>query len=223
MSAAADLLHVDTWLFDLDHTLYPPTFDTLRRIEQRIRDYMTRLTGLPPDEAWALQRNYFDRYGGAVAGLIEHHDVDVAAFMEEIHDVPLDDVTPDPKLKAALARLPGRRLVFTNASAAHAERLLAKLELAPLFHEVFHTEAAGYVMKPDVRAFQSLIAAHAVRPQTTAFFEDRADNLQTAHGLGMATVLVRPDAAASTDAFVEHRTDDLAGFLSSARLMETAA
>ncbi|CAN5145408.1 pyrimidine 5'-nucleotidase [soil metagenome] len=222
-AASADLRHVDTWLFDLDHTLYPPTFETLRRIEQRIRDYMTRLTGLPPEEAWALQRTYFDRYGGAVAGLIEHHDVDVAAFMEEIHDVPLDEVTPDPQLKAALARLPGRRLVFTNASAAHAERLLAKLDIAPLFHDVFHTEAAGYVMKPDVRAFEALIAAHAVKPDTTAFFEDRADNLQTAHGLGMATVLVRPDAFDNRDSFVDHRTDDLAGFLQSARRMETAA
>ena len=220
--APADLSHVDTWLFDLDHTLYPPTFETLRRIEQRIRDYMTRLTGLPADEAWALQRTYFDRYGGAVAGLIEHHDVDVAAFMAEIHDVPIDEVTPDPALKAALARLPGRRLVFTNASAAHAQRLLAKLDLAPLFHEVFHTEAAGYLMKPDVRAFEALIAAHAVRTETTAFFEDRADNLATAHGLGMATVLVRPDALDNHDPFVDHRTDDLAGFLAAARVMETA-
>lgn len=218
-----DLSAVDTWLFDLDHTLYPPTFPVLRLIEQRIKDYMTRLTGLPPDEAWALQKTYFESYGGAVAGLIEHHDVDVEGFMAEIHDVPLDEVTPDPQLQAALARLPGRRLVFTNASAAHAERLLEKLEIAPLFHEVFHTEAAGYVMKPDVRAFEALIAAHAVTPHTCAFFEDRADNLETAKALGMATVLVRPDAFDNRDPFVDHRTDDLAAFLRSACLLETAA
>jgi putative hydrolase of the HAD superfamily len=222
MTAAANLAHIDTWLFDLDHTLYPPTAPVLRLVEARIKDYMTRLTGLDPEEAWALQKTYLTKYGGAVAGLIEHHDVDIAAFMAEIHDVPLDGVEPDPQLKAALARLPGRRLVFTNASAWHAERLLAKLDLAPLFHEVFHTEAAGYVMKPDVRAFQALIAAHAVTPATTAFFEDRADNLETAKALGMVTVLVRPDAHANTDPFVDHRTDDLTGFLQSARVMETA-
>ena len=223
MSTPADLAHIDTWLFDLDHTLYPPTAPVLRLVEQRIKDYMPRLTGLPPDEAWALQKTYLAKYGGAVAGLIEHHDVDISAFMAEIHDVPLDGVTPDPHLKAALSCLPGRRLVFTNASAWHAERLLAKLDLAALFHEVFHTEAAGYVMKPDRRAFQALIDAHAVTPRSTAFFEDRADNLETAKGLGMVTVLVRPDAATNTDPFVDFRTDDLTGFLERALVMETAA
>lgn len=222
MTAAPDLSRIDTWLFDLDHTLYPPTAPVLRLVEQRIKDYMTRLTGLPPEEAWALQKSYLAQYGGAVAGLIEHHQVDIAAFMAEVHDVPLDGVTPDPALKAALARLPGRRLVFTNASAWHAERLLAKLDLTSVFDEVFHTEAAGYVMKPDRRAFQALIDAHAVSPATTAFFEDRADNLQTAKALGMTAVLVRPDAADNTDPFVDHRTDDLTGFLESARVMETA-
>ena len=220
--APADLAHIDTWLFDLDHTLYPPTTSVLRLIEARIKDYMTRLTGLDPEEAWALQKSYLAKYGGAVAGLIEHHDVDVEAFMAEIHDVPLDGVGPDPQLKAALSRLPGRRLVFTNASAWHAERLLAALDIAPLFHEVFHTEAAGYVMKPDRRAFQALIAAHAVDPGNTAFFEDRPDNLETGKALGMATVLVRPDAADNTDPFVDFRTDDLTDFLAKARVMETA-
>ena len=87
---------------------------------------------------------------------------------------------------------------------------------------MFHTEAAGYVMKPDRRAFQALIDAHAVAPATTAFFEDRADNLNTAHDLGMTTVLVGPHAPSNADPFVDHRTDDLAGFLRRACVMESA-
>jgi len=217
----ADLRHVDTWLFDLDHTLYPPTTPVLRLVEARIKDYMARLTGLPPDEAWALQKSYLTRYGGAVAGLIEHHDVDIDAFMAEIHDVPIDSVEPDPALKAALERLPGRRLVFTNASARHAERMLERLEIADLFSDVFHTEAAGYVMKPDPRAFDLLLAAHAVPPATTAFFEDRADNLEPAAALGMSTVLVGPHAVDDQNAFVQHRTSLLAPFLASAQVSET--
>ena len=222
LDLGVDLRHVHTWLFDLDHTLYPPTTPVLRLIEARIRDYMARLTGLPPDEAWALQKTYLTKYGGAVAGLIEHHNVDVDAFMAEIHDVPIDEVQPDPALKEALARLPGRRLVFTNASARHAERLLAKLEIADLFDEVFHTEAAGYVMKPDPRAFDLMMAAHAVAPASTAFFEDRADNLEPAAALGMTTVLVGPHAADDAQAFVRHRTALLAPFLATARVSETA-
>ncbi len=214
-----DLTHIDTWLFDLDHTLYPPSFPILRRVEARIRDYMTTLTGLAPDAAWALQKRYLADYGGAVAGLVKHHRVDPHDFLAYVHDVPLDDVYPDPPLKRALARLPGRRLVFTNGSEHHAERVLEVLELAALFDEVFHTEAAGMVMKPDPRAFDALIAAHAVTPGTTAFFEDRAENLKPAAALGMTTVLVGDHAATSTEPFVQHRTATLAAFLDAAEVM----
>ena len=215
-----DLTHIDTWLFDLDHTLYPPSFPILRRVEERIRDYMMRITGLPSDEAWAVQKGYLAAYGGAVAGLVKHHGVDPHDFLAEVHDVPLDDVHPEPALRPALARLPGRRLVFTNGSQRHAERVLEVLDLSDLFEDVFHTEAAGMVMKPDPRAFDALIAAHAVTPATTAFFEDRAENLAPAAVLGMTTVLVGEHAAASTEPFVRHRTAALAPFLNAAQVKD---
>jgi putative hydrolase of the HAD superfamily len=140
--------------------------------------------------------------------------------MAYVHDVPLDTLHPDSALRAALARLPGRRLVFTNGSAWHAERVLEKLEIADLFDEVFHAEASNLIPKPDPRAFDALIAAHAVTPATTAFFEDRAVNLAPAAKLGMTTILVGPEAATSTDAFVRHRTATLAPFLDAARVKE---
>jgi putative hydrolase of the HAD superfamily len=216
----ADLTHIDTWLFDLDNTLYPPEIGYLKLVEGRILDYFVRLTGLPADEAWALQKRYLDDYGTAVPGLIEHHGVDPHEFMAYVHDVPLDTLHPDPALRRALARLPGRRLVFTNGSAWHAERVLEKLEIADLFDEVFHAEASNLIPKPDQRAFDALIAAHAVTPATTAFFEDRAVNLAPAAKLGMTTILVGPEAATSTDAFVRHRTATLAPFLNAARVKE---
>ena len=218
----ADLTHIDTWLFDLDHTLYPSTVPVLRLIEGRIRDYMVRLTGLPADEAWAVQRGYLADYGGAVAGLVKHYGIEPHAFLAEVHDVPVDSLSADLELRHALARLPGRRLIFTNGSARHAERVLERLAIADLFEAVFHTEAANMIMKPDPRAFTALIAAHAIDPQTTAFFEDRAVNLEPAAKLGMTTILVGPEAAASTDAFVQHRTPTLAPFLDAARVKEPA-
>jgi len=226
--SGADLTHVDTWLFDLDNTLYPPEVGFLKRVEARILDYFVRLTGLPPDEAWALQKRYLDQHGTATAGLVLHHGADPHAFMAEVHDVPLDGLLPDPDLRRALQRLPGRKLVFTNGSAGHAERVLAQLKIADLFDDVFHAEAAGLIAKPDPRAFDALIAAHAVTPDTTAFFEDRAVNLAPAARLGMTTVLVGPEAAqgaaeTSTDAFVQHRTAKLAPFLDAARVKERAA
>jgi putative hydrolase of the HAD superfamily len=211
---------VDTWLFDLDNTLYPPEAGLLDLVEQRILEYFVDLTALPPQEAWALQKRYLKDHGSAVPGLIKHHQVDPHAFMRFVHDVPLDCLRPEPALREALARLPGRKLVFTNGSAWHAERVLERLHIADQFEDVFHAEAANLISKPDPRAFDALLCAHAVEPARTAFFEDRAVNLEPAAALGMVTVLVGPSALASTEPFVHHRTVRLAPFLSAARVKE---
>jgi putative hydrolase of the HAD superfamily len=219
----ADLTLIDTWLFDLDNTLYPPEVGYLKLVEAKILAYFERLTGLPSDEAWALQKKYLNDYGAAARGLVEHHGVDPYDFMADVHDVPLDTLQPDPALRRAIARLPGRRIVFTNGSAWHADRVLKRLNLADLFDGVFHAEASDLIPKPDPRAFEALIAAHAISPSTTAFFEDRAVNLEPAAALGMTTILVGPQAATSTAPFVQHKTPTLAPFLDAARVKEPAA
>lgn len=218
---APDFRHIDTWLFDLDHTLYPPTFPVLRLIEERIGEYLVRLTGLPEAEAWALQKRYLDEYGGAVAGLVQHHDADPHEYLAYVHDVPLDSLSPDLPLRAALKRLPGRRLVFTNGSQRHAERVLHRLDIADLFDDVFHTEAAGMVMKPDPRAFDIFMRVHEVAGAATAFFEDRADNLAEAARRGMTTILVGEHAFDEPGAFVHHRTAELTPFLNRLIVKET--
>lgn len=216
----ADLTAVETWLFDLDNTLYPPEAGFLDLIEQRILEYFMDLTGLPAQDAWALQKRYLKDHGSAVPGLVKNHGVDPHAFMRFVHDVPLDCLQPDPALREALVRLPGRRLVFTNGSAWHAERVLERLNIADQFHDVFHAEAANLISKPDPRAFEALLEAHDLAPARTAFFEDRAVNLEPAAALGMVTVLVGPSALASTDPFVQHRTVRLAPFLAAAYVKE---
>ncbi len=124
-------------------------------------------------------------------------------------------------LIAAIHRLPGRRLIFTNADAGHARRVMDHLGLAELFGEVFHIESAGFIPKPDPLAFERLIAAHRIEPPATAFFEDRALNLEPAARLGMTTVLVGADAEQNTDPFVTYRTPSLAPFLAAAKVKET--
>ncbi len=213
-----DLRRVDTWIFDLDNTLYPFGGDVQAQMDARMTAYMMRTTSLPEAKAHALQKRYLHEHGTTLAGLMAHHGIDPFAFLEEVHDVSLDSVRPDPALHAALTRLPGRRLVFTNAAASHAERVLEKLGMAELFEHVFHLEAAELTPKPQVRAYESLIAAHGVTPKTSAFFEDTERNLAPAHRYNMATVLVGPHAAASTSAFVDYRTDDLTAFLETAQV-----
>jgi putative hydrolase of the HAD superfamily len=216
----ADLSHVEVWLFDLDNTLYPPETEFMALIERRMTAFVARETGLPHDDALALQKRYLHEHGTTLAGLMARHDVDPQAFLDEVHDVALDALTPDPALKTALARLPGRRLVFTNGDARHAERVLDKLDIARQFEAVFHIASAGYVPKPAPQTFARLTAAHAIAPALACFFEDSARNLQPAAAIGMTTVLVGPHAEANASDFVHFRTRALAPFLAAARVKE---
>jgi putative hydrolase of the HAD superfamily len=218
----ADLRHIEVWLFDLDNTLYPFDNDFMRLIEARMTLYVARELNLPRDEAWALQKRYLHEHGTTLAGLMANHGIDPEPFLDEVHDVSLDALVPDPELRAALLRLPGRRLIFTNGDARHAARVLERLGLADAFEAVFHIAAADYLPKPNPATFARMIAAHAVDPKAACFFEDSEKNLAPAAGLGMTTVLVGPHAAASEAAFVHYRTADLAAFLMSARVKETA-
>jgi len=215
---SADLSHVATWLFDLDNTLYPAECEYMLLVEGRMTEFVARETGLPKPEAFALQKKYLHEHGTTLAGLMAHHGVDPERFLEEVHDVALDRIAPDPALSRALERLPGRRLVFTNGSAAHAERILAHLGIEALFEDIFHIAAADYVPKPAPETFDRLTRAHAVAPPETAFFEDSERNLRPAADLGMTTVLVGREAVRSQADYIDHRTDDLAAFLGSARV-----
>lgn len=218
---SADLSHIGIWLFDLDHTLYPPECELMGLVDDRMNAYIQRLTGLDDVGSRELRRQYFLDHGTTLAGLMHHHGIDPAAYVAEVQDVSMDGLVPDPMLRAALKRLPGRRLVFTNAGGDYAEKALVRLEIDDLFEDVFHLEAADYIPKPNRSTFERMAARHDVDPAVTCFFEDSERNLEPAHQLGMTTVLVGPNALESSASFVHHRTATLPPFLSGVRVRET--
>ena len=215
-----DLTHVDTWLFDLDHTLYPAEAGLVALVEARMNAYIMRQLGLTEPEAQALRDGYFYEHGATLAGLMHHHDIDPGPYVDEVHEVAMDCLTPDPALRVALQRLPGRRLVFTNAGGDYALRALEKLEIADLFDDVFHLALADFIPKPQLASFEKMLAHHGVDPASACFFEDSERNLAPAADLGMTTVLVGANALESQAAFVHHRTPTLPPFLASMRVKE---
>jgi putative hydrolase of the HAD superfamily len=218
MTGAPDLTHVDTWLFDLDNTLYPAESGFMRQVESRMTAFVEKVTGLPTAEAYALQKKYLAEHGLTLGGLMLHHGVDPLEFHALFHDLSLESLAHDPDLLAALTRLPGRRLIFTNADDVHAERVLGHLGLSTLFDDVFHIGSFGFAPKPSPEPFARMVADHGVAPASTAFFEDSERNLAPAADLGMTTVLVGAHAPESTAPFVNFRTDKLAPFLAAAKL-----
>lgn len=215
---AADLTHVRAWIFDLDETLYSPETQFMGLIQGRINDYVVRTIGLPADEALVVQKSYLNEYGTSLAGLMANYQIQPEDFLAEVHDVPLDLLTPDPGLRAGLERLEGPRIVFTNGATSHAHRVLGKLGIDDLFDGVFALEDADLIPKPDPRTFARMIERFGVDPATAAFFEDTPRNLKPAKAIGMTTVLVGARSITEADNYIDFRAASLGPFLATAKL-----
>jgi putative hydrolase of the HAD superfamily len=223
---AAKFAHVDAWVFDLDNTLYPPDCGLWPAIEERITHFLIEHSGLDGTSARALQRYYYHQHGTTLRGLVDEDGLQPHEFLEFVHDIDRSSLPPNPKLGAEIARLPGRKLIFTNGSRRHALDTIAQLGLTDLFEDAFDIVAAGLVPKPSAGAYDSFLAAHSVDPRRAAMFEDIAKNLVVPSARGMTTVLVTgkpgqtdhrqaPDRERPPGEFVDFVTDDLAGFLGS--------
>lgn len=191
--SAAALARRGAWVFDLDNTLYPARCDLFAQVDVRIRDYVAGFLGLDTDAAYRLQKTYFRDHGTTLSGMMRHHRMDPGPYLAYVHDIDLSPVPPDPLLAAALAALPGRKIVFTNGSARHAERVMERLGVAPQFEAIFDIAAAGYVPKPEPSVYDALVRRHGLAAGDTVMVEDIARNLAPAARLGMTTVWVRTD------------------------------
>jgi putative hydrolase of the HAD superfamily len=223
-SAFARFQRCDTWVFDLDNTLYPATTHVFTQIDQRMGQFISNLLDVPVAEAKRVQKHYYYKYGTTLSGLMHEHKLPPEHFLDYVHDIDLTALAPVPELGEAIKALPGRKYVFTNGSRGHAERVTEKLGLAPLFDGLFSIEAARFVPKPKREAYETFLESFGAEPGTAAMFEDMPHNLEAPHALGMATVLVRTvcdDHPAHKDVdqwdvlpvHVHHFTEDLTQFL----------
>ncbi len=211
--------HVREWVFDLDNTLYAPTSGIFDQMDDLMTLWITRELKIGVAEAEALRHHYLAEYGTTLGGLIKHHGIDPDDFLEKTHALDLTVLAPDPLLREGIAALPGRKIVFTNGSRAHAERVVRARGLDGAFDVLYGIEDAGYVSKPDGRAFKTVFEEARLDPDAAAMFEDTLVNLHIPHRLGMRTVLVGDDAHDAHD-HVHHATDDITDFVS--RLIATA-
>jgi putative hydrolase of the HAD superfamily len=223
-SAPRSFGHVACWVFDLDNTLYPHHLNLWQQVDDRIRAFIADFLKVPADEAFRVQKDYYRRYGTSMRGLMTEHGMRPDDFLEFVHQIDHSPLEPNPALGAALSRLPGRKLVLTNGTRKHADAVMAKLAVKEHFEDVFDIVAAELEPKPSRKTYERFLQLHGVNPVRAAMFEDLARNLEAPHALGMTTVLVVPPATREIvregwelegrDAlYVDHVTDDLAGFL----------
>jgi putative hydrolase of the HAD superfamily len=199
--------HVDTWVFDLDNTLYPHHVNLWQQVDARIGEFVSAWLKISAAEARRIQKDYYRRYGTTMRGMMTEHGVRADDYLAYVHKIDHSPLQPNPAMGAAIAKLPGRKLILTNGSTAHADIIAAELE-----------------PKPAPQTYQKFLHLHEVNPERSAMFEDLARNLIVPHQLGMTTVLVVPDGSKEIvredwelegrdAAHVDHVTDDLTGFL----------
>lgn len=216
--------HVDTWIFDLDNTLYPASCNLFAQVDHRMGEFIAKTIGVPYAHARHLQKSYYRQFGTTLAGLMQVHKLRPEPFLDYVHDIDLSVLQPSPDLATAIAALAGRRLIFTNGSRRHAENVAAKIGVLHLFEDICDIAATDYVPKPDRKAFDRMVSRHDVSAVSAAMFEDMPHNLEAPEALGMTTVLIHSDYVdhpvqlkmrdwQELPRHVHHMTDDLTGFI----------
>lgn len=226
-AAGPDFRHIDAWIFDLDNTLYRADSDLFALIDARMSAYVARLLNVAPDEAKKIQKDYYRDYGTTLSGLIRVHGIDPETFLSDVHDIDLTQLAPDPVLNRAIARLPGRKVVFTNGCRNYAQRVLERLDLDRLMDDIWDIRTIAFQPKPEPAAYERVLADSGIAAERAAMFEDVARNLVPARTLGMTTVWINngsvwskqgPEHPVAEPHHIDYETTDLSGFLSTIRI-----
>lgn len=215
--ASVNLADIETWIFDLDNTLYRTQPEMMRQVGELMRTFIEEFLGIDADEAYRVQKEYFVRYGLTLRGLMLEHGLDPQEYDRYLSRTDLSGIQSNPLLAERLGQLPGRRIIYTNAFTDHTREVLERIGISHLFDAIFDISDADYLPKPDIVSYRRLCEMYGVDPTRSAMVEDIARNLEPAAQLGMTTVWVRTGMEWSGDpsskSFVDYETDDLEAWL----------
>jgi len=180
------------WIFDLDNTLHDAHAKIFPSMHEQINAYLRNRFGVDEDGANEMRRGFWRRYGTTMNGLMRHHGTDPREFLAATHQFPelADMVVHEAAVRHALARLPGRKLIFSNAPRQYVAGVVKALGVARFFDAVYTIENTRFKPKPSFQGFRVLLRRHHLDPRRCALVDDILENLRTAKRLGMATVWV---------------------------------
>jgi len=197
------------WVFDLDNTLHNASAHIFPHINRGMTAYLQQQLDLDEQAASELRVYYWQRYGATLSGMMRHHGTDPRHFLRHTHQFPElhKQVLREPRLRHVLKKLPGRKLLYSNAPEQYASAVLRLLRVDDLFDGVFAIEHGRFRPKPEMAGFMRFLRRHRLPPERCVMVEDSADNLRTARRLGMRTVWV--SAAAHKPAYVDVKIRDV--------------
>ncbi len=172
--------------------------------------FLMRELSLSRSEANSRRARYWRDHGTTLAGLMLHHNTDPHAYLDEVQQIDMSVLAPNPALGAAIAALSGRKIVFTNGSRSYAKQVLQALGMENTFDDIYGIDDAEFISKPAAQAYDTVFGKARVRDTAAAMFEDDPRNLIIPHARGLKTVLVGNSQSAP---HIHHYTDDLTTFL----------
>lgn len=190
-NSSLNLNKINSWIFDLDNTLYHPSLKIFEEIDSRMQKFISLRLGISLKKAWMLQKEYFRKYGATLKGLMKFHQIDPKQFLDYVQKIDLEKIKVNPELKSALAKLNGTKIVYTNSTKNYANRILKRLGLKKSFDGIFDIIDANYIPKPSYRSYKMLLKNFNLIPEESIIFEDLPQNLVPASKLGMRTVWVK--------------------------------
>ncbi|MDR3322797.1 MAG: pyrimidine 5'-nucleotidase [Zoogloeaceae bacterium] len=180
------------WIFDLDNTLHDADPHIFPHINRAMQQYIETHLQLDAHAAGSLRQHYWQRYGATLLGLMRHHQTDPRHFLAETHRFHELErmVVFHHAVKAMLARLPGKKLLYSNGPMRYAGAILDITGMTPFFDAVYTVESTRFLPKPSLRGFRLLLNAEKLNPHCCVMVEDSLANLLSAKRLGLKTVWV---------------------------------
>ena len=181
--------NVDTWIFDLDNTLYSADSGIFQQVSELMGKFVSKHLNIDIKEAKKIQRKYYKKHGTTLRGMMDNHGVDPDTFLNEVHQLDYSIVEPYQKLNEELDKLRGKKIIYTNANLPHVNQVLSRLELTNMFDDIFDIKMADYIPKPELDPYKQLINKFNINPSCAAMFDDIAKNLVPAKNLGFTSGL----------------------------------
>jgi putative hydrolase of the HAD superfamily len=217
------LKKVKYWIFDLDNTLYPSSTNLFSKIDKLMATFIIDKLNVTHQEAMQMKNDYFRKHGTTLNGLIKNHKIDPHDFLEFVHNIDYSFLKKNIKLNDQIKCLPGEKIIFTNGSKKHAERVIETLEIEKNQFSIFDIVDSDFIPKPEKKPYEKLISQFRIIPEQSIFIEDIARNLRPAHELGMQTAwLINSDEWASEghgEDHIHYKINKLEDFLEKCNLL----
>jgi putative hydrolase of the HAD superfamily len=175
----SELRDIETWIFDLDNTLYHVSANLFDQIDRRMCNYVDEFLNIPAAEAYKVQKSFFREHGTTLRGMMECHDMDPGPYLDYVHEIDFSPIETDE--------------VMAKAATDYALKVIERLGVDHHMEDVFDIVDAGYIPKPAPEVYTQFVEKYDIEPSRAVMVEDMARNLIPAAALGMKTVWVQTD------------------------------